>query len=160
MFGTQLAQVVEQLLFMLFGDQAYRVLRVAGFTAGVDESAAAEAFAVEPRLEYGKQVEQPPGRGLCLADFAAIPVHPALIAALQGGHDQFVLVGEVAVDAFSGDAGGFHQKIHASGGYATFVDQLFGDIQNDVACVVAIDFVHAANSRTIVLLGQSVFCGV
>jgi hypothetical protein len=84
-------------------------------------------------------------------------VHPAFVAALQGGHDQFVLVGEIAVDAFPGDAGGLHQKIHASGGYATFVDQLLGDVQNDVACVVASDFVHVANSRTIVLLGQWVF---
>ncbi|MCY1364896.1 hypothetical protein D9M69_517190 [compost metagenome] len=160
MFGTQLAHVVEQLLFMLFGEQAHRVLRVAGFATGVDERAAAETVGGEPRFEYGKQVEQSLGRGLCLADCASVPVHPALVPALQGGHHQFVLVGEVAVDAFSGDAGGFHQKIHASGGYAAFVDQLFGDIQNDVACVVASDFVHAANSRTIVLLGQSVFCGV
>ncbi len=157
LFGTQLAHVVEQLLFMFFRDQAHRVLRVAGFATGVDEGATAEAFAGEPRFEYGKQVEQSLSRGFGLADFLAVPVHPALVAALQGGHHQFVLVGEVAVNAFSGDAGGFHQKIHASGSYATFVDQLFGDIQNDVACIIASDFVHVANSRTIVLHGQLIF---
>ncbi|MNX90444.1 hypothetical protein D3C86_1224950 [compost metagenome] len=156
MFGTQLAHVVEQLLFVVLGDQANGVLRVAGFAAGVDERAAAKAFGGEPGLEHGKQVEQAIGRGFGLSDFASVPEHPALVAALQGGDGQLLLVGEVAVDAFSGDAGGLHQKIHARGGDATFVDQLFGDIQNDVACVVASDFVHVANSRTIVLLGQAV----
>src|SRR5471030_450094 len=158
MFGAELAHVVEQLLFMLFGDQTNRVLRVAGFAAGVNEGAAAKAFRVEPGLEHGKQVKEPVGRGRGFVDFSPEPEHPAHIAALQGRDGELLLVGEVAVDTLSGDAGSFHQEIHAGGCDATFVDQLFGDVQNDVACVVASDFVHATNSRTIVLLGQAGIC--
>ncbi len=109
MFGTQLAHVVEQLLFVFFGQLPHRVLRIAGFAAGVDECAAAKAFGGEPALEHGKQVEQAIGRGCGLIDRASVPVHPAHVTALQSGDGQCVLVGKVTVNAFSGDAGGFHQ---------------------------------------------------
>jgi len=60
-------------------------------------------------------------------------VHPARVATLQGRDHQFVLIGEIAVDALSGDAGGFHQEVHASGGDAVAIDQLLGDVEDNVA---------------------------
>jgi len=151
---TEFKCVLEQFLFVGLGQQAHRVVRVAGFAAGVDKRTAAEIRCVEPGLERAEHREQPFTRAFAAFHFVAQPLHPALVTTLQGGNHQFVFVGEVAVNAFSRDAGGFHQEVHARGGDAMAIDQLFGHVEDDVAGFITGHIVHVANSRTIVLLGQ------
>ena len=113
-----------------------------------------------------EQVESVPTPGADIAAFAAAvdafhfaakPVHPAFIATLQGGNHQFVFIGKVAVNTFSRDTGGLHQKVHARGGDAMAIDQLLSNVENNVAGFIAVHFVHVANSRTIVLHSQLTF---
>ena len=106
---AQFECVLEQFAFMGLGQQAHRVLGVAGFTAGVDKGAAAKVRRAEPALERAEQLQQALAAVVAVFHFAAQPLHPALVAALKGSNHQLILVGEVAVDTLSRHPGGFHQ---------------------------------------------------
>ena len=140
---TQFEGILEQFLFMCLGQQAYRVVRIAGFTAGVDKGAAAKIRRAEPGPECVEQREQAVAAAIDAFHFTAQPLHPARVAALQGGDHQFIFIGEVTVNTFSRHAGGFHQKVHAGGGDAVAIDQLLGDVEDNVAGFIARDIVHA-----------------
>ena len=154
MCSTQFKCVLEQFLFVRLGQQAHRVLRVAGFATGVDKRAAPKVGAAEPGLEGAEQREQAFTCAFAAFHLFAQPLHPALVAALQGGDHQLVLIGKITVDTFSRDTCGFHQEIHAGGRDAMAIDQLFGDVEDNVAGFVTGHVVHVADSRTIVLLSK------
>src|SRR5262245_23956536 len=100
------------------------------FSRGIDESTTVKIGFCEPLLQYVKHAKNAPRSiGPTFMDRLAEPSHPAVIAALQSGHDQSLFRTEVIVEAHPRRAGSLKNGFRARGVNAVPVDELLCGVE-------------------------------
>jgi len=73
-------RVIEQLLLLMPGNPANRIVRIPDLTSGVDERTAAVIFRLKPTLEYGEQAQDARLGAIGFVTFLLEPGQPADVA--------------------------------------------------------------------------------
>lgn len=131
-FGEQTRYVRGHVLLVVCGDPVCGTAGVGGLDHGVDERASTEVGAREAlrqSAEYIQRFSTESGHSL------GQPGSPGLIASLEYGYDQFVLAREVPIEGSTADTGLGQDPFNANGPNALGVEEVFGGVEEALACV-------------------------